>query len=96
MLGLPLLVGLDVVLEVNAGTERSIGMLRSVFEIDFGERQTHTLRIAALGTVAVCDAGDDHVVHLDDEEFVLPLTCFPMRDRRFLDTTQAGKYLVLW
>src|SRR6266508_7007227 len=46
-LELPFLVGLDVVLEVNAGIERPVRLLRLVFEINLGKRQTHVLRQAA-------------------------------------------------
>ena len=49
------LVGLDVVLEMDARIERSIGLLRPVLEVDLGERQAHVLR-AALVTVALCHA----------------------------------------
>src|SRR6266545_3435610 len=83
-LELPFLVGLDVVLEVNAGIERPVRLLRLVFEINLGKRQTHVLRQAALA-VALCHARDDHVVHLEDEEILLALPRFPMGDRRILD-----------
>src|SRR6266542_1672013 len=88
-LELPFLVGLDVVLEVNARIERPVGLLRFVFEIDFGKCQTHVLRLAAL-TVAQFHARDDHIVHLEDEELLLALARLTMGDRRFLDMHAGG------
>src|SRR5438045_3413293 len=81
--GLPVLVGLDVVLEVNSGIERPVRLLRPVLEIDLCERQAHRLHLT-LFAVAARHAGDDEVVHLEDEELVLALARLPMSDRRFL------------
>ena len=41
---LAFLVALDVVLEVDAGIERAVGLLRLVFEVDLGELQRDVLR----------------------------------------------------
>src|SRR5919109_685738 len=75
LLGLPLLVGLEVVLEVNSGIERAIGLLRSVLDIDLRKRQANGLHTVAVAAVGVRHRGDDHVVHLDDEELLLAIPC---------------------
>ena len=83
-------MGLDVVLEVNAGIERPVGLLRPIFEIDLRKRQAHGLQIAAFVTVGVGHGRDEHVVHLDDEELLLALARLPTRDRRFLQMLTGG------
>src|SRR4051812_12325286 len=80
----PFLVALDVVLEVNAGLERPVGLLRLVLEVDLGERQSHILGVASVTRVAMCHACDDDIAHLDDEELLLALARLAMGDRRFL------------
>ena len=87
------LLGLDVVLEVNAGIERAILLLRFVFDGDFGERQTHILRMAAVAAATVRHAGDDDVVQLDDHELVLDLAGLPMRNRRVFHVRAVGAIL---
>ena len=42
---LAFLVGFEVVLEMNSGVERPIGLLRLVFHVYFGKRQAHGLRV---------------------------------------------------
>src|SRR5688500_18985954 len=88
--GLPFLVGLEVVLEMNADVGRSIGLLRPVFEVDLGKRQAHGFRSGLPAVARMRDASDDDVVHLDDEEFVLAFACLPMRDGRFLEVRSGG------
>src|SRR6266508_2737780 len=78
------LVGLEVELEVNSGIERAVGLLRLVFDVDLRKHQADRLRTPAVAAVRVCQSGDDHIVHLDDEELLLPLTCLAVCDRRFL------------
>ena len=41
----------------------------------------------------MCDTSDDYVVHLDDEELLLRLTCLPMGDCRFLQVRTRGTRL---
>src|SRR5215471_2027815 len=77
------LAGLEVVLEVNAGTERAVGLLRLVLHVDLGERQADRLG-AAVAAVRVCQRRDDHVVHLDHEELLLALSGLAVRDRCLL------------
>src|SRR6266540_1848023 len=83
-------VGLEVVLEMNPWLERPIGLLRLVLEVDLGKSQTHVLRGRLVTGTAMCDAGDDDVIHLDDEVFLLTLTGFPMGDCRVLQMRTRG------
>src|SRR4051812_36794656 len=85
------LVALDVVLEMNARIERAVGLLRLVFEVDLGKHQTHRLRCRAAGGAAVHDAGDEDVVHLDDEIFLLALAGLAMGDGRFLQVLTPSR-----
>src|SRR6266699_1636434 len=91
-LGLPLLVGLDVVLEVNSCIERPVRLLRLVLKIDLCERQAHGLHLTVFAVVA-CHGGDDQVVHLEDEEVLLALARLPMSDRRVLQVHTRGARL---
>src|SRR4026209_1889568 len=70
-LALRLLVGLEVVLEVNSCRKRAVGLLRSVLDVDLRKRQAHRLRTVALFAIGIDDRRDDHVVHLDDEKLLL-------------------------
>src|SRR5215210_1754688 len=70
-LGLRHLVGFEVVLEVNAGIERTVGLLRSVLHVDLRKRQAHGFSTLPVSAFGVHHRGDDYVVHLDDEELVL-------------------------
>src|SRR5688572_21883191 len=81
--GSALLVRLQVVLEDDGGVEKAVGLLRLVFEMDLGELDRHRLGSQLTARVFVGDAGDDHVVHLDDQIFVLSLAGFALRDHRF-------------
>src|SRR5882757_5709104 len=76
------LVALDVVLEVNSGIEGAVRLLRPVLEIDLCERQAHGLHLMAAAVVLVQHAGDDHIVHLDDEDLLLTLAGLAVGDRR--------------
>src|SRR5690242_13389953 len=80
---LRLLLGLEVVLEVNAGVEGPICFLRLVLDVDLGEGEAHRFG-AGVAAVGIGQGGDDHVVHLDDEELLLSLPRLAMRDRRLL------------
>ena len=78
------LVGLDVELEMNPRIEGAVGILRLVLEVDLGKRQTHVLRSRPAAAVAERDAGDDDVVHLDDEVLLLAFARLAVRDGGFL------------
>ena len=80
---LALLVGLDVELEMNPRIERAVSLLRLVLEIDLGKRHTHGLRSRHTAAVGDRDAGDDDVVHLDDEVLLLAFARFALRDGGF-------------
>ena len=89
---LTFLLGLDVVLEVNAGVERPVRLLRLVLDSRpwrTPARRSPTCRaVAALPPCVTL--GDDDVVHLDDQEFLLALAGLALGDRRFLDVL-AGR-----
>jgi hypothetical protein len=87
---LPLLVGLEVVLEVKARIEGSIRLLRTVFDIDLRKGQAHGLNRTGFGAVGVRNGGDEHVVHLDDEELLLALAGLPKGDRRLFHVLTGG------
>ena len=56
------------------GVERAVGLLRLVFQVDLGELQRDALRRGRrIAGAARVDAGDDDVVHLDDQELLLAL-----------------------
>src|SRR4029077_4337498 len=69
---------------MNPCIERPIGLLRLVFEVDLGKRQTHGLRPRLATGVAICDTGNDNVIQLDDEVLLLALARLSMRDGRVL------------
>src|SRR5262245_51286334 len=82
---LALFVGFEVELEMNPRIERPVGLLRLVLPVDLGKLQIDGLRSRRLAVGgALYDAGDDDIVHLDDEEFLLPLARLPKRDRSIL------------
>src|SRR5688572_9414981 len=81
---LTFLVLLDVVLEENSGVERAVFLLRLVLEDDLRELHRDALHrmLAAAGGL---HAGDQDVVHLDDQVFLLPLTRLARDQCGFLD-----------
>src|SRR5256885_15603334 len=83
-MGLAVLVGLDVELEMNSRIEAAIGTLRPVLEIDLGKGESYVLRCSPAAAVTERDSGDDDVVHLDDEEFLLAFSRLAVRDGGFL------------
>ena len=64
--------------------------MRLVLEIDLGKRHTHGLRSRHAAAVGERDAGDDDVVHLDDEVLLLAFAGLAMRDGGFLQV-RAGR-----
>src|SRR5947208_671001 len=82
-MGLAVLVGLDVELEMNSRIEAAIGTLRPVLEIDLGKGESYVLRCSPAAAVTERDTGDDDVVHLDDEEFLLAFSRLAVRDGGF-------------
>src|SRR5262245_61804524 len=86
LVGLAFLVALDVVLEVHACVERSVLLLRLVFEIDFRELYRDVLGGSCpIAGAARGHRGDDHVGHLDDQVLLLALAGLAHGDRRVLD-----------
>src|SRR5262244_951853 len=85
-------VGLDVELEMNPGVEGAVGLLRLELPVDLGKLQAHRLRSRLAAGGALYHAGDDDVVHLDDEELLLPFARLPKCDGGFLQvlTRRAG------
>src|SRR5262245_48712743 len=84
------LVGLDVKLEMNPCIEGAVGLLRLILEIDLVKRNTHRLRSRRAATVGERDAGDDDVVHLNDEVLLLAFARLAMRDGGFLQVRACG------
>src|SRR5262245_61470698 len=57
---------------MNPRVEGAVGLLRLELPVDLGKFQTHGLRSGLATGGALYHAGDDDVVHLDDEEVLLP------------------------
>src|SRR4029077_5742288 len=83
-------VGLEVVLEMNPCIQRSIMLVCLVLEVDLSKSQTHAFRRRLVIGAAMDNTRNYNVVHLDDEEFLLRPTCFPMGDCRFLQVGTRG------
>src|SRR6187431_991734 len=81
---LAVLVGLDIELEMNPRLEGPIGILWPVFQVDLGKGETYVLRSRPAAVVAERHAGDDNIVHLYDEVFLLALARLAVRDGGFL------------
>src|SRR5688572_20398685 len=66
--------------------ERPIGLLRLVFQVDFGALEGDALgSAAAIPRGLWVHAGNEDVVHLYDEIFLLPFAGLPNRDDPILD-----------
>ena len=68
------------------------GLLRLVLHVHLRKGDAHVFRRAVAAAAAVGHAGDDDVVHLDDEELLLSLARLANRDRPVLqmDAGRAG------
>src|SRR5262249_59121948 len=84
------LLGLEVVLEVDAGVERTVRLLRLVLHVDLRKGEADVLVRAVGAVAAVRHARHDDVVHLDDEELLLPLARLAVRDGGVLQV-DAGR-----
>src|SRR5438309_9626099 len=82
--GLAYFVSLKIVFEMNPCIQRPIMLFCLVLKVDPSKSQTHTLRRRLVIGAAMCNTGDDNVIHLDDQEFLLRSTCFPVGYCRFL------------
>src|SRR5262245_17485790 len=56
---------------MNPRVERAVRLLRPELPVDLGKLQTHGLRSRLAIWSALHDAGNDDVVHFDDEELLL-------------------------
>src|SRR6516225_4226565 len=77
---------------MNPRIKGSVRLLRLQLPVDLGKLQTHRLRSHLAAGGALYHAGDDDVVHLDDEELLLPFARLPKCDGGFLQvlTRRAG------
>src|SRR3954447_16903604 len=92
---LALLLRLEVVLEVDAGVERAVGLLPLVLHVDLGEVAGHLIRrddVTALESARLVRADQD-VVHLDHEELLLSLARLARGERGVLDVLTRGARL---
>src|SRR5687768_17176639 len=89
---LPFLVGLDVVLEVDAGFERAVRLLRLVLEVDVRALHRHAFHrmLAAAGRL---HAGDQDLLHLDNQVILLPFAGLARGQGGFLDVLTGGTRL---
>src|SRR5262245_63301738 len=78
------LVSLDIEVEMNPGVELPVRLLGLELPIYFGEHQVHGLRPSIAAGITLCDAGNDDLVHLDDEEVFLPFASLAECDGGFL------------
>src|SRR5262245_47023509 len=77
---------------MNPCIKGSVRLLRLELPVDLGKLQIHRLRSHLAAGGALYHAGDDDVVHLDDEELLLPFARLPKCDGGFLQvlTRRAG------
>jgi hypothetical protein len=75
---------------MNPCIQRPIRLLRFVLEVDLSKGQTHALRRRLVIGTAMYNTGNDDVIHLNDEEFLLRSARLPMGDCRFLQVGTRG------